>query len=161
MKMRVRTVLLFLITLSVFTSCHTYEFTHSKSSDLDKMKLNKYKVYIFAKNRTYKVDKASLSPAGISGSLTPITDASEIDGVKRPTTKAEMRNHKSDLGIYTKNEVSDTTTGVVLKKADISDVTHVTVKSTGIGKKIGNTVAAVVVSAVGIAMIAGIVYSFQ
>ena len=161
MKTLVKTALLLLLASSVFTACNTYELTRYKGTEIDKVgDIAKYKVYIHAKNGTYKVDKPALTPAGISGSITKLTDQATIEEITSPRKGAQEKRHKHDLNLFTKVAVSDTA-DVILKKADITDVAHVVAKSTGLGKKIGNTVAAVVVSAIGIGLIVGIVLAFQ
>ena len=149
-----------LLAISGLTSCKTYTMVHYKSSELDKVgKISKYTVYIHDKSNTYKVDKPVLTPVGIKDNeLVKITDPETITEIKNPSTPALVKRHRHDLNLYTKVIVADSNE-VVLKKTDITDVTHTTFTSTG--PAIGNTIATIIVSALCVGLIYGIVYSFR
>ena len=162
MKIIVRTVLLFLITVSALTSCKSYELMHYKGSELDKVgKISDYTVYVHDKGKTFKVDNPSASSAGVTGGLTQITDPEKVKEIRSASTPGEIRKHKHDLNLFTKTEIGDSAKTVMLKRDEITDVSVTVSKSNVKWKDIGNGVATVLVCAVCIASLAGIVYAFE
>ncbi len=160
MRIFANRALFMLLATAGLTSCKTYTMVHYKSSELDKVgKISKYSVYIHDKNNTYKVDKPVLTPAGIKDAqLVKITDPETIGEIKNPSTPALVKRHKHDLSLYTKTTVADSNE-VVLKKSDITDVTHTTFTSTG--PAIGNTVATIIVSGLCVGLLYGIYIAFK
>jgi hypothetical protein len=129
MKISVKSVLFYILLVSFFTSCSTYEVMHYKRAEFDKVsgRLDAFTVYLHDEHNTYKINNPTLSVTGIKGQLTPITDPKEVAGIKAPRTPKEFRKHKHDLGLYTKTEI-DAGAGnnaTVLKNIDISDVTRI------------------------------------
>ncbi|MGP8214900.1 MAG: hypothetical protein ACLQQ4_04990 [Bacteroidia bacterium] len=158
MNTSVRLALLFLVSIFVFTSCKTYQVTHYKSNDIGKIgKIESYTVYIHSKNGTFKVDKPSLTTSGVNGELTRITDQSKVEEIRNPVTRTQLKRHRHDLNLYTKTEIIDSSFSV-LKKQDINDIS-ITISKSPVN--IGDIAGAVLVSGLGIAMIAGIVYAFE
>jgi len=159
MKTFLRSVLLFLLILSVFTSCQGYKVMHYNRDELDNIggDTNKYKkVYIHDKKNTYLVDKPFISFEGVKGSLYPITDKSVIEEIDNPKTRNQFKAHKYDLNVYTQTEIQGNLNDVTLKKKDVTDVSHI-IKHADLGEDI----ATGAVLGVGVLIWVGIYYSFQ
>ncbi len=125
MKFSVKSISLFFIILSVFSSCQSYEVMHYKYKDFDKVsdKLDSYNIYIHDATDTYKVDNAKVSVTGIKGVVTQLRDPAAIAEIKNPQTKKQMRKHKHDLNIYTKAELNTELNATILKNVDITTYT--------------------------------------
>lgn len=118
--------------------------------------VTKYKVYIHDKTALYKVDKPNLSSAGVKGDLSPVLNPDTIAEIKNPHTRKQLKKHQHDLNIYTKTEVDNAPNAIVLKKADITDVSHIAVKA-----NIGNGVGTIAVLGLGVVVWVIIIDSFQ
>ena len=130
MKMSVKSALFFLSILFVFTSCSTYKVMHYNRDEITNISGNvvHYKVFIHDKSTLYKVDKPNLSSSGVSGDLSPVSNPDTIAEIRNPHTRQQLKKHMHDLNIYTKVEVKNVPNGVVLKKADITDVSRIITK---------------------------------
>lgn len=115
-----------------------------------------YKVYIHDKTALYKVDKPNLSVAGVKGDLTPVLNPDTIAEIKNPHTRKQLKKHQHDLNIYTKTEVDNAPNAIVLKKADITDISHIVVKA-----NIGNGIGTVAILGLGVVVWVVIIASFQ
>jgi hypothetical protein len=158
-------VLLFLFVLSVFTSCSSYEVIHYNRNEIDKKigsNIAKYDVYIHDKGNTYKVGNPSLSPAGVKGDLTPVTDRVTIAEIKNPHTRRQFKRHLQDLSIYTQAEISEDKNDVVLKKEAITGFSlialHTAADNSVDFENIAGTTFAV---GLNIVIWVGIVYAFE
>jgi hypothetical protein len=131
MKIRFKLALLSLVALFAFTSCKSYKIMHYSRDEIVKINDHTadYKIYIDAKDSLFSVTKANLSIFGVKGNLTLITDKDTIAAIKNPRTRQELIKHQHDLNIYTKAKIKDNPNEVVLKKADIIDVTHIVSKN--------------------------------
>jgi hypothetical protein len=116
----------------------------------------KYRVYIHDKTALYKVDKPNLSSQGVSGDITPVSNTDTIAEIKNPHTKKLLKKHQHDLNIYTKTEVKSSPTGLVLKKADITDVSHILV-----AVDVAEDIETGAILALGVVVWVAIIYSFQ
>jgi hypothetical protein len=130
MKPFLKSFLFLIVILSVFTSCRSYKVMHYGRDEITNISgdVVKYRVYIHDKSGLYKVDKPNLSSSGVSGDLAPVTNEDTIKEIRNPHTRQQMKRRQHDLNIYTKNEVKSVPNGVVLKKADITDVSHIVSK---------------------------------
>ena len=156
MKILVKSALLFFVIILLFPSCKSYKVQHYDRKEIEKVDPNKYNVYLHDKNLTYQVGNPGFSAAGIKGSLNPIMDSASVAEIKHPKTRKQKRKHQHDLNVYTKAEIKDNPSGMVLKKADISDVTHVP-PSPNIAEYVGTTL----VLGLGVVVIVGLVYLFN
>lgn len=130
MKTTLKSVLFFLATLSLFSSCRSYKIMHYNRDEITNISgdVVDYKVYIHDKSTLYKVDKAHLSSMGVAGDLSPVSNPDTVAEIKNPHTRKQLKKHQHDLNIYTKLEVKNVPNGIVLKKADITDVSRITSK---------------------------------
>jgi hypothetical protein len=159
MKNTVKLALSFLILLSLFTSCRSYKLVHSNRDEITTAggDLTKHRVYIRDKTALYSVDKPNLSIEGVKGSLTPVLNPDTISEIKDPHTRKQLKRRQHDLVVTTKTEVKDVpANAVVLKKADITDITHIT-SSYNIAEDIGT----VAILGLGVVVWVVIVESFQ
>ncbi len=160
MKTAGKLVLLFLISLFVFPSCKSFQMMHYNRAELDKVgaSIADYTVYLHDKTNTYQVVNPSISPSGVKGGLNPITDKAAIAEIKNPKTRQQFKKHKHDLNIYTKTEVKDNNSELLVKKEEITDVSHLAnKKGAGIGEDIGTGF----VLGLGVLVLVGVVYSFH
>jgi len=115
-----------------------------------------YRVFIHDKTALYAVDKPNLSSSGVAGDLTPILNPDTIREIKNPRTRKQLKRHLHDLNIYTKTEVKTTSKDIVLKKADITDVSHIVSKV-----DIANDIGTAAILGLGVVIWVLIVKSFQ
>lgn len=160
MKNIVKFSALFLVCLSVFTSCATLTENHYKREEFNKVsgKLDNYVVYVHDASNTYRIDKPKLTVTGIKGQVVPITDVPTIKEIKNPHTQKELRKHKHDLNLYTKTTIDQDSKETILKNVDISDIAHVNNNSK---VDIAGDIAAGVVLSLGAAILVGTVYIFK
>ncbi len=113
MKTIVKSALLFILGLLIFSSCRSYKVTHYNKDEIDKVggEADKYNVYLHDKNLTYQVGKPNLSPAGVKGDLNPILDSATVAEIKHPRTRKQLKKHQHDLNIFTKAEIKDNPSG--------------------------------------------------
>jgi hypothetical protein len=157
MKTSVKLALLFIIALFTLSSCRSYKVMHYNRDEITNISGNvvKYRVFIHDKTSLYQVDKANLSSSGVAGDLTPILNPDTIKEIRNPHTHKQLKRHEHDLNIYTKTEVK-TSGDIVLKKADITDVSHIVSKV-----DIANDIGAVAILGLGVVVWVVIVDSFQ
>lgn len=158
MKSSVKTIFLFLTLLFVFSSCRTYKVAHYSRDEITNISgdVVKYKVYIHDKSTLYKVDKPNLSSLGVSGDLTPVSNPDTVAEIKNPHTKKLLKKHLHDLNIYTKTEVKNVPNGVVLKKADITDVSRILT-----AVDVAEDIETGAILGLGVVVWVAIIYSFQ
>jgi hypothetical protein len=156
MKTNVISALFFIIFLSFLTSCASYKMQHYDKKEIEKINPDKYNVYIHDKNLTYQVGNPAFSPVGIKGSLNPIMDSATVAEIKHPKTHKQLKKHQHDFNVFTKAEIKDNPSGVILKKADITDITHLPIKP-----NIAEYVGTGLILALGVVVIIGVVYSFN
>lgn len=137
MKTTVKLTLLFVISLSFLTSCRSYKVMHYNRDEITNLgNVSNCKVYIHAKTTLYKVDKPNLSSAGVKGELTQVENHDTVAEIEDPHTRKQLKKHQYDLNIYTKKEIKNTSNSFMLKKADITDISRITV-NLNIGEDIG------------------------
>ena len=161
MKLTVKSALLFSLIISLFSSCASLEVMHYKSKDLDRVSktIGNYVVYVHDKSHTYQLAQPSIVANGIKGQLTPITEAQTIAEIKDPKTKKLLKKHEHDLNIYTKLEiVYDPDKDFLLKNTDITSFSYIAPSAK---PSIGEDIATGFILALGVAVIVGVVYSFQ
>jgi hypothetical protein len=160
MKITVKSTFFFLAILSVFTSCKSYKVMHYSRDEINNISgdVVKYRVYIHDKTSLYKVDKPNLSTSGVSGDLTPVLNPDTVAEIKNPHTKQQYKRRIHDLNIYTKTEVktSNITGALVLKKTDITDVSHIITKV-----DIAEDIETGAILGLGVVVWAAIIISFQ
>ena len=134
---------------------------HFKFKDLDKVAktIGNYTVYIHDKSHTYQLNQPAIVANGIKGQLTTITEAQTIAEIKNPHTKKEMKKHIHDLNIYTKLEINyDPDKDFLLKNTDITSFSYIAPSAK---PGAGEYIATGFIMALGVAVIVGVVYSFQ
>ncbi len=158
MKRTVKLIPCTLILLSVFASCTSYKVMHYGRDEITNIgpKVSAYKVYVHDEKSLYRVDKPNLSIAGVKGDLTPILNPDTITEIKEPHTRKQLKRHEHDLNISTKTEIKSNPNGMVLKKDDITDVSHIVAKA-----RIAESVGAIAVLLFGVLVWVFIVKSFQ
>lgn len=157
MKNTVKLAISFLLVLTLFTSCRSYKIMHFSRDQITNVgNVATYKVYIHDKNSLYKVDKPNLSSAGVKGDLTPVLNPDTVAEIKDPHTRKQFKRQEHDLVIYTKAEVKNSSTDVVLKKNDIADISHI-VSKVAVAEDVGT----VAVLGLGVVVWVLIIKSFQ
>lgn len=116
----------------------------------------KHKIFIRDKTALYAVSKPNLSSAGVKGELNPVLNPDTVEEIKNPKTRKQLKRHQHDVVITTKTEVKNTPNAVVLKKADILDIAHIT-SNIDLANKIGT----IAILAFGVLVWVFIIKSFQ
>lgn len=158
MKRTLKLISYTLLLLLVFASCTSYKMTHYNRDEITNIGPNvtKYKVYIHDEKSLYRVDKPNLSSAGVKGDLVPVLNPDTITEIQEPRTRKQLKKHQHDLNIYTKTEVKSNPNAVVLKKTDITDVSHIVAKA-----KIAESAGTIAILAFGVLVWIFIIKSFQ
>jgi len=158
MKTNAKLALLFLASVLALTSCQSYKVMHYNRDEITNISGNvvKYRVFIHDKSAVYKVDQPNLSSSGVKGDLTPVLNPDTIKEIKNPRTRKQLKRHVHDLNIYTKTEVKTTSNDIVLKKADITDVSHIVTKV-----DIANDIGTAAILGLGVVVWVVIIQSFQ
>jgi len=156
MKNTAKLVLSFFIFLSVFTSCRSYKVVHSSRDEITNVGAAKNIIYIHDKTALYKVDSPNLSSEGVKGNLTPVLNPDTIAEIKNPRGRKQLIRRQHDVLITTKTEVKEVPNAVVLKKADILDISNIT-SNVNVAENIGT----VAILGLGVVVWVVIIKSFQ
>lgn len=119
-------------------------------------KVTTYKVYVYDEKSLYRVDKPNLSTEGVKGELTPVLNPDTIAEIKEPHGRKQLKRHQHDLDISTKTEIKNNPGGLVVKKSDITGVSHILAKA-----KIAESAGAIVILLFGVLVWVFIIKSFQ
>ena len=158
MKRTSKLVLYTVFLLSVFASCTSYKVMHYSRDEITNIgpKVSTYKVYVHDEKSLYRLDKPNLSSAGVKGDLTPVLNPDTITEIKEPHTRKQLKRHEHDLNISTKTEIKSNPNGIIIKKEDIIDVSHIIAKA-----RIAESVGAIAILIFGVFVWIFIINSFQ
>jgi spore coat polysaccharide biosynthesis protein SpsF (cytidylyltransferase family) len=126
---------------------------HYGRDEITNINAANYRVFIHDKTSLYKVDKPNLSSSGVTGEYTPVLNPDTIKEIDRQHTRKQYKRHLHDLNIYTKTELK---TNVILKKADITDISHLKV-----GVDIADDLGTAAIFGLGVVVWIVIIKSFQ
>jgi hypothetical protein len=70
-----------------------------------KENFSNYNVYVHDKAGTYRLNDPILNGDKVQGLPTPVMTAEDVQAIKAPRTKKELKAHKYDLNIYTQKDV--------------------------------------------------------
>ncbi len=155
-KFNIHNSALVLLLAVAFTGCKTYDVMHYKGPELDKEKnLDKYTVYLHAKEHVFAVSKPALDKTAFTGGLSLVSDPKLVEEINNPATRKQLKKHAKDINIYTKKELADSLATINLPKGDITEYSRVIVHA---GVNVGNIVGDVLGTAAAAAVLGAFIY---